>query len=125
MKYVIIKAIILHGLAFGDAYTTNRGINRWYGIGERNPIYRPVAGTPAMYVTCQIPVLITELAGRNHWVQRHPYVQLGAQVYVGQGNLRGIYNNLSVYHRMEIRDSGSAWWDKQSPQYKQLHGGVK
>jgi hypothetical protein len=88
-------AIMEHGAAAFDAYSTRQAISR--GAAEEDPIMRPFAHSPAIYAAIQVgPVLLDVLARR---MQRSPYgfvrrtwwvpqsVSTGMSVFSGVHNL--------------------------------------
>jgi hypothetical protein len=86
---------LLHGSATFDAWTTNRVINA-LPCQERNPIYRPFAGKPTMYVATNlavVPIDIWLLSGR-----RKKLARVVAVVVTGW-QMRATVKNMHTYSK--------------------------
>jgi hypothetical protein len=100
----IVLIALLHGSATFDAWTTNRLMGN-YPARELNPIYRPFAGKPTMYVAlnvAMVPLDIWLLSGKKKKLAR---IVAGATVGFEAGC--GI-RNMHVYN--EWRRFYDRWW---------------
>lgn len=86
-KAALAKLILMHGLAFGDAYVTNRFISQRVGH-EINPLAKPFAGTPAIYGFTQVSPIISDVLAAKHskYAKWFSTVSIGSSaVGVGMG----------------------------------------
>jgi hypothetical protein len=66
-------AIVQHGAAAFDAYSTNQAVA--HGAVEDNPTLRPFAGSPAIYAATQVAPLLFDLMARHMQRSEYPLVR--------------------------------------------------
>ena len=90
-------ALVQHGAAAFDAYSTNMAVG--HGAVEDNPTLRPFAGTAAIYVATQVaPVLFDLLA---YHMQRSEYPLVRRLWWMPQGMSTGL-SIFSGFHNMSV-----------------------
>ena len=66
-------AIVEHGAAAFDAYSTRQAVSR--GAVEDNPMLRPFASSPAIYVATQVAPVLFDLMARHMQRSEYPMVR--------------------------------------------------
>jgi hypothetical protein len=69
----IALAIIEHGAAGFDAYSTRQAVG--HGAVEQDPLMRPFAGSPAIYVATQVGPVLFDLLARHMQRSEYPLVR--------------------------------------------------
>ncbi|MGB8474455.1 MAG: hypothetical protein WCE61_10255 [Candidatus Acidiferrum sp.] len=83
------------GAAGFDAWSTRRAISRGYGT-ESNPLLRPFAHSPALYVATQVSPLVLDFVGRKMMTSRHSLLRriwwLPQAAGTGMSLFAGVHN---------------------------------
>ncbi|MFZ3216929.1 MAG: hypothetical protein WA192_12805 [Candidatus Acidiferrales bacterium] len=66
-------ALVQHGAAAFDAYSTRQAVG--HGASEDNPLLRPFAGSPAIYVATQVAPVLFDLMARHMQRSEYPLVR--------------------------------------------------
>jgi hypothetical protein len=69
----IALAIIEHGAAGFDAYSTRQAVG--HGAVEQDPLMRPFAGSPAIYVATQVGPVLFDLLARHMQRSEYPLIR--------------------------------------------------
>ena len=69
----LVLAIVEHGAAAFDAYSTRQAVSR--GAVEDNPMLRPFASSPAIYVATQVAPVLFDLMARHMQRSEYPIVR--------------------------------------------------
>jgi hypothetical protein len=69
----IALAIIEHGAAGFDAYSTRQAVG--HGAVEQDPLMRPFAGSPAIYLATQVGPVLFDLLARHMQHSEYPLVR--------------------------------------------------
>jgi len=69
----IALAIIEHGAAGFDAYSTRQAVG--HGAVEQDPLMRPFAGSPAIYLATQVGPVLFDLLARHMQRSEYPLVR--------------------------------------------------
>jgi hypothetical protein len=69
----IALAIIEHGAAGFDAYSTRQAVG--HGAVEQDPLMRPFAGSPAIYAATQVGPVLFDLLARHMQHSEYPLVR--------------------------------------------------
>jgi hypothetical protein len=72
-KMWIALSVAQHGAAVFDAYTTRQAVAR--GAVEQNPLLRPFASSPAIYVATQVCPLALDYVGRRMQLSHNSLVR--------------------------------------------------
>ncbi|MGA8870542.1 MAG: hypothetical protein WB460_05370 [Candidatus Acidiferrales bacterium] len=72
-KMWIALSVAQHGAAVFDAYTTRQAVAS--GAVEQNPLLRPFASSPAIYVATQVCPLALDYAGRRMQLSHNRFVR--------------------------------------------------
>jgi hypothetical protein len=67
-------AVVGHGAAAFDAYSTRQAISGGYG-SESNPLLRPFSHSNALYAATQVSPAVMDLLGHKMMTNRHPWVR--------------------------------------------------
>jgi hypothetical protein len=100
-KMWLTLAIVQHGAAFFDAYSTRRAISR--GAVEDDPLMRPFAHSPALYGAIQVGPVLMDLL--SHRMQRSENSFVRRMWWMPQSFGTGMYlpsaiHNMGVAKRM-------------------------
>jgi hypothetical protein len=109
MWKMIVLIGLLHSSASFDAWSTNRVMYN-FPAQEGNPIYRPFAGKPTMYVAlnvAMVPLDIWLLSGKKKKLAR---IVVGTTVGIETGFA---IRNMQVYN--EWRRYYDRWWRNEWP----------
>ena len=79
-------SIVQHGAAAFDAYSTRQAVG--HGAVEDDPLMRPFAGSPAIYVATQVGPVIFDLLARH--MQRSEYPLVRRLWWMPQGMSAGL-----------------------------------
>jgi hypothetical protein len=72
-KQWLVLALVEHGAAGFDAYSTRQAIG--HGAVEQDPLMRPFAGSPAIYAATQVGPLLFDLLARHMQHSEFPLVR--------------------------------------------------
>ena len=90
----IALAIIEHGAAGFDAYSTRQAVG--HGAVEQDPLMRPFAGSPAIYVATQVGPVLFDLLARHMQHSEYPLVRrvwwLPQTLSAGVSIFSGVHN---------------------------------
>jgi hypothetical protein len=123
----ILLILTLHGSATFDAWSTNRVINGsppGFPPGrEGNPIMRPFAGKPTMYLVSNLSVIPLDVWILSHKRQRASKIVAGGYAgwlgFLAVGNVRRLNSARDDYRRaMAVR----CQWDPTHPGCAQAFG---
>ena len=70
----ISLAVVGHGAAAFDAYSTRQAISGGYG-SESNPLLRPFSHSNALYVATQVSPAVMDLLGHKMMTNKNPWVR--------------------------------------------------
>jgi hypothetical protein len=96
----IALAIIEHGAAGFDAYSTRQAVG--HGAVEQDPLMRPFAGSPAIYVATQVGPVLFDLLARH--MQRSEYTLVRRVWWMPQTLSAGI-SIFSGVHNLHVASS--------------------
>jgi hypothetical protein len=96
----IALAIIEHGAAGFDAYSTRQAVG--HGAVEQDPLMRPFAGSPAIYVATQVGPVLFDLLARH--MQRSEYSLVRRVWWMPQSLSAGI-SIFSGVHNLNVASS--------------------
>ena len=90
----IALAIIEHGAAGFDAYSTRQAVG--HGAVEQDPLMRPFAGSPAIYLATQVGPVLFDLLARHMQHSEYPLVRrvwwLPQTLSAGVSIFSGVHN---------------------------------
>jgi hypothetical protein len=72
-KQWVVLAFVEHGAAGFDAYSTRQAVG--HGAVEQDPLMRPFAGSPAIYVATQVGPLLFDLLARHMQHSEYPLIR--------------------------------------------------
>jgi len=96
----IALAIVEHGAAGFDAYSTRQAVG--HGAVEQDPLMRPFAGSPAIYVATQVGPLLFDLLARH--MQHSEYALVRRSWWLPQSLSAGI-SIFSGVHNLNVARS--------------------
>jgi hypothetical protein len=96
----IALAIIEHGAAGFDAYSTRQAVG--HGAVEQDPLMRPFAGSPAIYFATQVGPVLFDLLARH--MQRSEYSLVRRAWWMPQTLSAGI-SRFSGVHNLHVASS--------------------
>jgi hypothetical protein len=96
----IALSIVQHGAAAFDAYSTRQAVG--HGAVEDDPMMRPFAHSPAMYVATQVGPVIFDLLARH--MQRSEYPMLRHLWWMPQSMSAGL-SIFSGVHNLSVASS--------------------
>jgi hypothetical protein len=99
-KQWIALAIVEHGAAGFDAYSTRQAVS--HGAVEQDPLMRPFAGSPAIYVATQVGPVLFDLLARH--MQRSEYPLVRRVWWVPQSLSAGV-SIFSGVHNLNVANS--------------------
>ena len=113
MWKTILLIFALHGTATFDAWSTNQFLNDrppGWDRCELNPLLRPFAGKPTMYVAINLPLVPLDI-----WLLKRPKSKAARILAVG---LSGSYTTFGVRNVKIHRDDWREWrkWQPVNPQ---------
>jgi hypothetical protein len=90
----VALAIIEHGAAGFDAYSTRQAVG--HGAVEQDPLMRPFAGSPAIYLATQVGPVLFDLLARHMQHSEYPLVRrvwwLPQTLSAGVSIFSGVHN---------------------------------
>jgi len=90
----LILGVVEHGAAGFDAYSTRQAVG--HGAVEQDPLMRPFAGSPAIYVATQVGPLLFDLLARHMQRSEFPLVRrvwwMPQTVSAGISIFSGVHN---------------------------------
>jgi hypothetical protein len=92
--------IVEHGAAGFDAYSTRQAVG--HGAMEQDPLMRPFAGSPAIYVATQVGPLLFDLLA--HHMQHSEYALVRRSWWMPQSLSAGI-SIFSGVHNLNVARS--------------------
>jgi hypothetical protein len=93
-------AIVEHGAAGFDAYSTRQAVG--HGAVEQDPLMRPFAGSPAIYVATQVGPLLFDLLARHMQHSEYPLVR---RVWWVPQSLSAGVSSFSGVHNLNVANS--------------------
>jgi hypothetical protein len=99
-KQWLVLALVEHGAAGFDAYSTRQAVG--HGAVEQDPLMRPFAGSPAIYAATQVGPLLFDLLARH---MQHSEFALVRRVWWMPQTLSAGISIFSGVHNLNVASS--------------------